>query len=108
MKETIIITDEAYRSDMEKLWRRVRTLRDTTQYSNVSFTVQHWMLACDGQNLKSANNQGANITGLFLKLGDAPTNGELIAALAQAGVDVAVDLPARLTFTLDIDYTRVS
>lgn len=107
MKETLVITDEAYRSDMERLWRKARQLRDTTRYSNVSFTVQYWMLACDGQNLKSGASQNANITELFFKLAEQPTNGELIAALGAAGVDVTTDLPARLTFSIDIVYTPI-
>lgn len=108
MKETLLITDEAYRGDMEKLWRVVRRLRDSTQYSNVTFTMQNWMLACDGEKIKHGLNQGLNITDLLFRLPLAPTNSELIEFMKAANVDVATELPAHLTFTVDVEYTRLS
>lgn len=108
MKENIIISDEAYRADMEKLWRKIRTLRNAAEYKDVSFTLQHWMLSCDGQNIKSGTNQNTSLTDLFFRLPLQPTNSELIAEMDKAGVDVDSDLPVLLTFTVDIEYTRIA
>lgn len=108
MKETILITDEAYRGDMEKLWRTVRRLRDSTQYNNVTFTMQNWMLSCDGEKIKHGLNQGLNITDLLFRLPLAPTNSELIDAMKSGGVDVTSELPVHLTFTVDVEYTRIA
>lgn len=107
MKETLKITDEAYRSDMERLWRYVKRLRDTTRYRNVTFTLQHWMLSCDGLQEKTGTSAGIDLTPLFSKLSLQPTNSEIIAVMKAAGADVDVELPVLLTFTLDVDYTVI-
>lgn len=108
MKENILITDEAYRADMEKLWRVVRRLRDSTQYSNVKVTMQNWMISCDGEKIKHGLNQGLVITDLLFKLPLAPTNSELLEAMKAGGVDVASELPVHLTFTVDVEYTKIA
>lgn len=108
MKETILITDEAYRGDMEKLWRVVRRLRDSTQYTGVSFVMQNWMLSCDGENIKHGLNQGLDITDVLFRLPLMPTNNELIDAMKAGGIDVASELPVHLTFTVDVNYTRTA
>jgi hypothetical protein len=108
MKETLMVTDEAYRSDMERLWRYIRRLRDTTEYTGVKFTVQNWMLACDGNNEKSGVAAGIDITDMVFRLQLQPTNSDLIAALKAGGADTDTDLPALLTFTIDVEYTKLA
>ncbi|QXO10277.1 hypothetical protein pEaSNUABM37_00318 [Erwinia phage pEa_SNUABM_37] len=108
MKETLMVTDEAYRSDMERLWRKIRTLRDTTEYKDVTFTLQNWMIACDGENLKSGLAANVSMTDLFFKLSQQPTNAEMLAVMVAGGLDADSDLPVLLTFTLDVQYTRIN
>lgn len=107
MQEKMIITDEAYRADMEKLWRVIRRYRDTTKYKDVSFKGQSWMLTSDGEKIKSGTAAAVSFTDLFFTVPYPPTNGEMIAVMKAAGLDVDTELPVRLTFTLDIDYTPI-
>lgn len=107
MKETLKITDEAYRSDMERLWRYARRYRDTTKYTGFKVTLQNWMLSCDGQNVKSGTDAGVDLTALLLDLPLQPTNSDLITTMAAAGVDVATELPVLLTFSFDVEYTVI-
>lgn len=107
MKQTLTVTDEAYRSDMERLWRYTRRLRDTTKYTGFKVTLQNWMLSCDGELVKSGADAGVDLTALLLDLPLQPTNSDILTTMAAAGVDVSTDLPALLTFSFDVEYTAI-
>jgi hypothetical protein len=105
MKTTFHLTDESFRADMDKLWKMIRRLRDESQFHDVTFTLQNWVLSCDGTLVKSGENQGTDLTALFQMLPFPPTNGDVLQIMAAYGVDVATDLPARLSYTVDVEYT---
>ena len=108
MKETVLITDEARRADLDRLWRLVCRLRDETQYRSVTFTLQNWMLANDGQNLKHGINQNLDITDLLFRVPEMPNTATLIDFMGKAGIDVNTGWPAILSFTVDVEYTKVN
>lgn len=104
MKESILITDEAYHRDIARFWRACKRLRNSPKYGNVKFTLKSWLLTCDDQIVKHNATASVSLTALVAVLAVPPTNGELLEIMSNAGEDVKTDLPVRVTGLIEIEY----
>lgn len=109
MKESILISDEAYNQNMNQLWRAVKRFRNEDKYKDVKYNLTLWVLSCDNEIIKQKGPTDGPIelTALFDILPLPPTNGEMLAHMAANGADVASDLPVMLTGMIEIEYTTV-
>jgi len=106
MKSTFVISDETYTRDINQLWRAIKRMRSDDLYQNLKVTLQNWATNCDGITDRSGIAQGFDVTDVFRLVPNPPTTEELLFLMDKAGIDVniATELPVRLTYSVDIEH----